>query len=294
MIWKRLLLTLDMIRFEHSIFALPFALTAALLAFRVGADGWHGAGWKLAWIVVAMVCARSAAMAFNRLVDASIDSRNPRTKTRHLPSGALGTGFAWAFTVATSVVFLFAAAQLNRFCLRLAPLALAIVFFYSFTKRFTTFSHLVLGFSLGIAPAAAWIAVRGTLDPRILWLTAAVTFWTAGFDVIYSCQDYDFDVEEGLWSVPRLLGIAWALRVARLLHVMMLGSLLALLVSLGLGLLAMAGVAAVAVLLAYEHSLVKASDLSRLNAAFFTMNGWVSMVFFVFWAADIFLIKPGA
>ncbi len=193
----------------------------------------------------------------------------------------------------TSVLFFVAAGALNRLCLRLAPLALAIVFFYSFTKRFTRYSHLVLGFSLGIAPAAAWIAVRGSLDPRILWLTAAVTFWTAGFDVIYACQDYAFDCAEGLLSIPRSLGIAGALRVAQLLHVLMVVSLAALVMSLQLGPLAMAGVAAVVALLVYEHSLVKPDDLSRVNAAFFTLNGWVSVLFFIFWAADIFLHKPG-
>jgi 4-hydroxybenzoate polyprenyltransferase len=194
---------------------------------------------------------------------------------------------------ASSVLFFVAAGALNRLCLRLAPLALAIVFFYSFTKRFTRYSHLVLGFSLGIAPAAAWIAVRGSLDPRILWLTAAVTFWTAGFDVIYACQDYAFDCAEGLLSIPRSLGIAGALRVAQLLHVLMVVSLAALVMSLQLGPLAMAGVAAVVALLVYEHSLVKPDDLSRVNAAFFTLNGWVSVLFFIFWAADIFLRKPG-
>jgi 4-hydroxybenzoate polyprenyltransferase len=232
-------------------------------------------------------------MAFNRIVDARIDARNPRTRMRHLPAGLISRGFAWAFVTASSVLFFVAAGALNRLCLRLAPLALAIVFFYSFTKRFTRYSHLVLGFSLGIAPAAAWIAVRGSLDPRILWLTAAVTFWTAGFDVIYACQDYAFDCAEGLLSIPRSLGIAGALRVAQLLHVLMVVSLAALVMSLQLGPLAMAGVAAVVALLVYEHSLVKPDDLSRVNAAFFTLNGWVSVLFFIFWAADIFLRKPG-
>ena len=284
-----------MIKFEHSVFALPFALTGALLAFREGGEtaapveAWR----KILWIVVAMVAARSAAMAFNRLVDAQIDARNPRTRARHLPTGLLSRGFAWVFVAAASVIFIAAAGALNRLCLRLAPLALAIVFFYSFTKRFTSFSHLVLGFCLGIAPAAAWIAVRGSLDPRILWLTAAVTFWTAGFDVIYSCQDYDFDCAEGLASVPRMIGIAGALLVARALHVLMVISLAALVRTLHLGPLAVAGVAAIAVLLVYEHSLVKADDLSRVNAAFFTMNGYVSVLFLLFWAADIFLLKPG-
>jgi 4-hydroxybenzoate polyprenyltransferase len=196
--------------------------------------------------------------------------------------------------VAASALFFVAAAALNPLCLKLAPVALGIVFCYSFTKRFTSFSHLVLGFSLGIAPAAAWIAVRGSLDPRILWLTGAVTFWTAGFDVIYSCQDFDFDRSEGLFSVPRALGIAGALRAAQGLHILMIFCLLALVYSLHLGALALAGVAAIVALLIYEHSLVKADDLSRVNAAFFTMNGYVSMLFLIFWAADIFLFKPGA
>ena len=292
MIWKRLRLTLEMIKFEHSVFALPFALTGALLAWREG--GWAGAGvpYRLFWIVVAMVAARSAAMAFNRLIDADIDGRNPRTKMRHLPAGLLGQGFAWAFVAAATGLFMLAAGELNRLCLRLAPVALVVIFFYSFTKLFTSFSHLVLGFSLGIAPAAAWIAVAGSLDPRILWLTAAVTFWTAGFDVIYACQDYEFDCAEALCSIPRRLGVAGALRVARGLHVAMVASLLALVFALHLGPLALAGVVAVAALLAYEHSLVKPHDLSRVNAAFFTMNGWVSVLFFLFWAADVLLPGP--
>ena len=294
MFWKRLRLTLDMIKFEHSVFALPFALTGAMLAVREGGRGFHGVAWKSLWIVVAMVGARSAAMAFNRLVDADVDARNPRTKTRHLPAGLLTTGFTWVFVAASSALFFLAAGELNRLCLELAPVALGIVFFYSFTKRFTSFSHLVLGFSLGIAPAAAWIAMRGSLDLRILWLTAAVTFWTAGFDVIYSCQDYEFDVDEMLWSVPRRLGIAGALRVAQGLHALMVFCLLALVRGLRLGPLALAGVAAIAALLIYEHSLVKPNDLSRVNAAFFTMNGYVSVLFFIFWAADILLLQPGA
>jgi len=292
MIWKRLRLTLEMIKFEHSVFALPFALTGALLGWRESAVRVGLAG-KLLWIVVAMVGARSAAMAFNRLVDADIDGRNPRTKGRHLPAGLVSRAFGWGFVAASAAVFFLAAGELNRLCLRLAPVALIIVFFYSFTKRFTSFSHLVLGFSLGIAPAAAWIAVTGTLDPRILWLTAAVTLWTGGFDVIYACQDYEFDGEEALCSIPRRIGIAASLRVAQSLHVAMLACLLALAFSLHLGALALAGVAAVAALLIYEHSLVKPNDLSRVNAAFFTMNGWVSVLFFLFWAADILLFRPG-
>ena len=293
MLWKRLRLTLEMIKFEHSVFALPFALTGALLAFRDSGAGGGEIARKLFWIVMAMVCARSAAMAFNRLVDFEIDARNPRTSMRHLPTGLLSRGFAWGFVAASSVIFFLAAGQLNRLCLRLAPVALGTVFFYSFTKRFTSFSHLVLGFCLGIAPAAAWTAVRGSLDPRILWLTAAVTFWTAGFDVIYACQDYEFDGAELLCSIPRTVGIPAALRIAQALHLAMLACLLALAYSLNLGVLALAGVAAVAALLIYEHSLVKPNDLSRVNAAFFTMNGWVSVLFFLFWAADILLHRPG-
>src|SRR5436190_6494613 len=224
---KRLRLTLEMIKFEHSVFALPFALTGALLAFRESGFAMAGAWRTLFWIVVAMVGARSAAMAFNRLIDAEMDGRNPRTKMRHIPAGLLSRGFARGFTLASSALFVFAAWELNTLCFRLAPAALAVVFFYSFTKRFTTFSHIVLGFALGIAPAAAWIAVRGSLDPRILWLTAAVTFWTAGFDVIYACQDYEFDVEAGLFSLPRRLGMAGALHVARAFHILMLLLLIA-------------------------------------------------------------------
>jgi len=289
MFLKHLRLTLEMIRFEHSVFALPFALTGALLAFRES-GGLVAGGWRtLFWIVIAMVGARSAAMAFNRLVDSEIDGRNPRTKSRHLPAGLLSRGFCSGFTIVSSLLFLFASWELNSLCFRLAPLALLIVLAYSYTKRFTHFSHVVLGFALGIAPAAAWIAVRGSLDPRILWLTAAVTFWTAGFDIIYSCQDYEFDSESELFSIPKALGIGPALYVARGLHVLMIFSLVMLVWQLQLGPLSLAGVAAVCAMLIYEHTLVRAGDLSRVNAAFFTMNGWISVLFFVFQAADIFL-----
>jgi 4-hydroxybenzoate polyprenyltransferase len=287
MFWTRIRLTLEMIKFEHSIFALPFALTGALLAVRDGGLSGDLLWRKIAWIV-AMVCARSAAMAFNRLIDADIDARNPRTKLRHIPAGLLSTSFSWGFVAVSSLIFIFAARELNTLCFRLAPVALGIIFAYSFTKRFTSFSHLVLGFALGIAPAAAWIAIRGSLDVRILWLTAAVTFWTAGFDIIYSCQDFEFDTDAGLFSLPRRLGVAGALRVSRFLHAIMLACLLALVYTLQLGALSLAGIAVVAALLIYEHSLVKPDDLSRVNAAFFTMNGYVSVLFFLFWAADIF------
>jgi len=287
--FQRCRLTLEMIKFEHSVFALPFALTGALLAWRDDGFSREGLSPKLGWIVVAMVAARSVAMAFNRVLDADIDGRNPRTRMRHLPAGLLTRRFAWGFIAVWGFVFLFAARELNPLCLKLAPVALAVVMVYSFTKRFTAFSHLVLGFSLGMAPAAAWIAMRGALDARILWLTAAVTLWTAGFDIIYACQDYAFDVQTGLHSVPRQFGIAGALWISRALHVGMVACLLALVHAFALGAAALAGVAAVAALLAWEHRLVRANDLSRIDAAFFTMNGYVSVIFFVFWATDIFL-----
>ncbi|HYL36590.1 MAG TPA: UbiA-like polyprenyltransferase [Bryobacteraceae bacterium] len=288
--WKRLRLTLEMIKFEHSVFALPFALTGALLAFREAHSAQREFGGKLLWIVVAMVAARSAAMTFNRILDRDIDARNPRTRLRHLPAGILTPRFAWGFVGVSILAFLWAARALNPLCFKLAPAAMAVVLFYSFSKRFTTFSHLILGLSLGIAPAAAWIAVTGSLDLRILWLTAAVTFWTAGFDVIYACQDYEFDRREGLFSLPRRFGIAGALWIARVFHLAMIGCLLALAASFALGWLALAGIGAIVLLLLYEHSLVKADDLSRVDAAFFTVNGYVSVLFFLFWAADIWFL----
>ena len=275
-----------MIKWEHSIFALPFALCGAMLA-----AGGLPATRPLAWIVVAMVSARSAAMAFNRLADASIDAANPRTAVRALPTGALTPSFVTSFVLVSCGIFVLAASQLNRLTLALSPLALAILLLYSYAKRFTRWSHLLLGFALGIAPAAAWIAIRGSLDPRILLLTAAVTFWVGGFDVIYACQDFEFDRGHGLHSLPRHLGIRSALMIARLFHLMMLGLLVVLVLAFGLGKLAIAGVIAVAVLLAYEHALVRHDDLSKLNAAFFTMNGVISVVFFLFVAADLLLRK---
>ncbi|HWR52038.1 MAG TPA: UbiA-like polyprenyltransferase [Bryobacteraceae bacterium] len=287
----RIRLTLEMIKFEHSVFALPFAGTAAMLAVRESGYAVPGLLWKVLWIVVAMVAARSAAMAFNRLLDAGVDARNPRTKMRHIPAGVLTTAFTWCFTAVCSLVFIVAARMLNPLCFALAPVALAVLFFYSFTKRFTSWSHVVLGFALGIAPAAAWIAIRGSLDPRILWLTAAVTLWTAGFDIIYSCQDYEFDSTEGLFSVPKRFGIAGGLAIARVFHVGMLACLAALVLAFQAGWMAWGAIAVVALLLAYEHSMVKADDLSRVDAAFFTVNGYVSVLFFVFWAVDILLFR---
>lgn len=273
-----------MIKWEHSVFVLPFALCGAMLAAR----GWPSAH-VLIWIIVAMVAARSAAMAFNRVADARIDAANPRTKMRAIPAGLLTPAFVWTFVIVACAVFLFAARELNHLAFLLSPLALAIVLFYSYTKRFTRWSHLFLGFAMGIAPTAAWIAVKGTLDPRILLLTGAVTFWGGGFDVLYACQDFDFDRDTGLHSVPRYFGIANSLWISRFFHVLMLAFLIAMIVTFGLGKLAMVGVALVACLLIYEQSLVSAKDLSKLNAAFFTMNGVISIVFFFFIAGDLLL-----
>ena len=273
-----------MIKWEHSIFALPFALCGAMLAAS-GIPTAH----QLIWIIVAMVAARSAAMSFNRLADASIDAENPRTRTRALPAGVLTKNFVRNFVVIASAIFVLAAWQLNRLAFLLSPVALAILLLYSYTKRWTRWSHLVLGFALGIAPAAAWIAIRGSLDARILLLTAAVTFWVAGFDVLYACQDYDFDQQAGLHSLPRYCGIGNALWIARLFHFSMLFLLAALVWVFNLGVLAFIGVAAVLALLAYEHSLVSKDDLSKLNAAFFTMNGVISVIFFVFIALDLLI-----
>ncbi|SPF37880.1 putative 4-hydroxybenzoate polyprenyltransferase [Candidatus Sulfotelmatobacter kueseliae] len=278
--------TLEMIKWEHSVFALPFALCGAMLAAR-GLPTAH----QLIWIVVAMVAARSAAMAFNRLVDASIDAANPRTSARALPAGHLSPAFVATFVVGSSGVFVLAAAQLNRLALWLSPGALAVLLLYSYTKRFTRWSHLVLGFALGMAPAAAWIAVRGSLDARILLLTAAVTFWVGGFDVLYACQDFDFDRQTGLHSIPRHLGIPAALWIARSFHLVMVGLLVALLIVFAMGKLAACGILVVILLLLYEHSLVKPNDLSKLNAAFFTMNGVISVLFFFFVAGDLLLRK---
>lgn len=289
--FRQIRVVLEMIKFEHSVFALPFALTGALLAVRGSGLGWHELGPKFAWIIVAMVAGRSAAMAFNRLADAEIDARNPRTSMRAIPVGAVSKPFTWGFVVFWSLVLCFAAYQLNPLCFRLAPLALAIVFGYSYTKRFTALSHLALGLALGIAPAAAWIAIRGSLDWPILLLTAAVMFWTAGFDIIYSCQDFEFDREQRLHSIPRALGIRKALLVSRLLHALMVALLVWLAHLFGLGSLSLAGIAVVAALLVYEHSLVKPYDLSRINAAFFTVNGLVSVLFFMFWAADVVWLR---
>ena len=283
----RIRTVLEMIKFEHSVFALPFALTGALLAARATHQpprGWPSVR-QIFWIIVAMVAARSAAMTMNRIADLRYDRENSRTKQRALATGALTLQFAWFFTLAAITAFLLAAWQLNSLALKLAPLAIAILFFYSFTKRFTNWSHLFLGFALGISPAAAWIAITGGLDWRMLILCAAVTLWVGGFDVLYACQDVDYDQHAGLFSVPKKFGIANALVIARGMHIGVIALLAWLAFSLGLPWPAWAGIAVVASLLAYEHSLVKADDLSKLDAAFFTVNGYISMLFLLFWGA---------
>ncbi len=271
-----------MIKWEHSIFALPFALTGAVLA----AGGWPPLR-VLGWIVVCMVGARSAAMAFNRLVDAEIDAVNPRTAARALPAGQVSRGFVVTFTAVSCALFLLGAAMLNRLTLELAPLALAVVFAYSYMKRMTRWSHLVLGLALGIAPAAAWIAVRGSLSAHAALLTAIVLLWVGGFDVLYACQDFEHDRRVGLHSVPQAFGLRGAFWIARAMHLGMAVLLFVMLHAFGLGIVALFGVVLCVALLAYEHAIVSPGDLRRMNAAFFTLNGVISVVFFIFIAADV-------
>ncbi len=277
-----------MIRFSHSIFALPFALTAVVLA--AGRDvPWPALGW----IVLAMVAARSAAMGFNRLVDQQYDARNPRTDQRELPRGVLGRAEVWAFVAVSAVALVLAAGMLNPLCLALSPVALLIVFGYSYTKRFTDLSHLVLGLALSIAPVGAWLALRGRFEPPPLALGLAVLTWVAGFDVIYACQDVAFDRGAGLRSLPARLGVAGALRVSAALHALSVAFLAWLFLLAPLHPVYLAGVAGVAALLVYEHSLVKPGDLSRVGAAFFTVNGWVSVGYFAVTALARVLAREG-
>jgi 4-hydroxybenzoate polyprenyltransferase len=285
---SRIRTVLEMIKFEHSVFALPFALTGALLAARATAHSWPALR-QILWIIVAMIGARSAAMTVNRIADLRYDRENPRTASRALATGALSVSFAWGFTIVAAGLLVIAAWQLNPLALKLSPAALAILFFYSYTKRFTSWSHLVLGFCLGISPAAAWIAITGTLDWRMLILCAAVTLWVGGFDVLYGCQDVEFDRRAGLHSIPKRFGIARALLMARGMHVVMVMLLAWLAASFALPWPAWAGIAVVAALLAYEHSLVKPDDLSRMNAAFFAVNGYISLLFLLFWGAAVWV-----
>ena len=276
--------TLEMIKWEHSIFALPFALTAVLLASH-GVPAWR----TLGWILVAMITARSCAMAFNRWADADLDAANPRTSNRAIPAGMLSREFVLGFTVLMGIAFLVAAAELNRLTLYLSPFVLLVLLGYSYMKRLTRWSHLVLGLALGLAPSAAWIAVRGSLDPRILVLTTAVMLWVGGFDVLYACQDFEHDRQVGLHSIPQSLGVSGAFRAARLMHLVMLGLLIAFGYLFHFGVPGWLGVAAAGLLLAYEHAIVSPGDMRRLNAAFFTMNGVIATIFLIFVAADVWL-----
>lgn len=274
-----------MIKFEHTVFALPFAFLGALLAAR----GLPSVG-QICWIVTAMVGARSAAMTFNRLADLHYDQLNPRTRERALPRGRLTVRFAVIFTIVTSGLFIFSAWQLNRLCFFLSFPTLAILFLYSFTKRFTSWSHLFLGFAIGLAPLAAWLAVRGTFEWVPILLSAAVMFWIAGFDVIYALQDMDFDRRANLFSLPSRFGIATALRASSLFHAITVTLLLATAVLTEAGPIAFAGIAAVAAILLWEHHIVKPNDMSRVNVAFFNLNGYVSILLFLTFATDL-LVK---
>ncbi len=287
---ERLRVTLEMIKIEHTVFALPFALLGATLA-SLEIPPQPVSFWleKLFWIVVAMVGARSAAMTFNRIVDRRFDAANPRTANRALPAGLLDLRFAWIFTIVSSAIFLLAAWRLNRLTLMLAPVALASVFLYSYTKRFTALSHLVLGWCLSIAPTGAWLAITGEMGTPPLLLSLAVMLWTAGFDIIYACQDYEFDREAGLHSIPGWLGIPLALMVARVLHALMFLTLVVLFFAVPLEYGAAVGILVAGMLLSRQHNLVSPDDLSRLNAAFFTMNAYISIILFVSIALDVLI-----
>ena len=272
-----------MIKFSHSIFALPFAFSGAVLASLVA----EITPAQVFWIVVAMVGARSAAMGFNRLVDRAIDAENPRTAVRELPRGVISPGAVRLFVVVSSVVLIFAAYRLNPLCFALSPVALAIVFFYSYTKRFTWATQLFLGLSLAVAPIGAWIAITGNLGPEILLLGGAVLTWVAGFDVIYACQDIAFDRGYGIYSIPQRFGVRTSLWIARALHVVSFGLMLAVGVHFLLGNVYWVGMGVVGGLIVYEHGLVKPEDLSKLGVAFMNMNAAISMVYFVFTLGDV-------
>lgn len=277
--------TLEMIKFEHTLFALPFAFLGAVMAAE-GLPSWQ----QILWITLAMVGARSAAMTFNRIVDRDIDARNPRTANRELPSGKLSVRFAWIFLFVSVALFLFAAYSLNWLTFALSPIALASVLGYSYAKRFTSFSHLLLGWALAISPTGAWIAVRGAIDSEVpLLISLFVLMWTSGFDIMYACQDYEFDKKAGLRSIPARFGIERSLWMARLFHFQAWFVLLILYIVSGLGIVALIGVGLVALLLVYQHKLVKPNDLSRMNAAFFTTNAFVSVILFITFGTAVFL-----
>lgn len=276
-----------MIKFEHTLFALPFALLGAVLAAN-GLPTWQ----QLLWITLAMFGARSAAMTFNRIVDRDIDAKNPRTANRELPSGKLSVGFAWGFLIVSVAVFLLAAWLLNWLTFALSPIALVSVLGYSYAKRFTSFAHLILGWALAISPTAAWIAVRGTVDSEVpILLSLFVLMWTSGFDVMYACQDQEYDRKAGLRSIPARFGVKNSLWMARLFHFQAFIVLLIFYAAAGLGWPSLVGVGLVGALLVYQHTLVKPNDLSKMNAAFFTTNAFVSVILFVGFGAAVFMQK---
>lgn len=284
LIWHKLKITLEMIKFEHTVFALPFALIGALLA-----SGGLPTAWQLGWIVTAMVAARSAAMAFNRLADIHYDRLNPRTRERALAKGTLTVRYAAVFTLVMSGLFVLSAWELNPLCFYLSFPALGVLFLYSYTKRFTYLSHLVLGFAIGSAPLAAWLAIRGDVVPAPVLLSAAVMFWIAGFDVIYALQDTDFDRQTKLFSLPARFGVARALQLSTLFHVMTVVLLVATAALTASGPVAYAGILVVAAILFWEHRIVKPDDLSRVNVAFFNLNGYISILLLLTFATDIFI-----
>lgn len=282
---RRIKIILEMIKFPHTVFALPFAFTGAVLAAN-GLPSWD----KILWITLAMVGARSGAMGMNRLLDAEIDAKNPRTKTRAIPAGLLTKAQVAVFSLVSFALLVFAAYKLNPLCYKLSPLAIAVVTFYSLTKRFTWACHIFLGLSLAFAPIGAWAAIRGSIDLPAVVLAFSVLTWVAGFDIFYAMQDMDFDRQAGLHSIPRYLGIKKSLWVARLLHALTIAGLLYIAMPMGLHYLYLIGIAVVSAMIIYEHMLVRGGDLSKLDAAFFNMNGYISVTVFIFTAAAV-LIK---
>ena len=279
---RKITVFLEMIKFSHTIFALPFALTGALLAAR-GLPS----GAQLLWICLAMVGARTAAMGLNRLIDAEIDARNPRTAGRAIPAGLIGKGVTLTFICASLALLLVAAAQLNPLCLKLSPLALFFLVLYSYCKRFTALAHVVLGICLAAAPIGAWIAIRGSIDLPALILGGIVLFWVAGFDILYALQDLEFDRNAGLHSIPVALGVNGSLWAARLFHLVMLVLLAGLYMVMQLGGFFMAGIVVVVAMLSYEHWLLRKGDLRKLDAAFFNMNGYISVAILIFTALEV-------
>ncbi len=281
----KIVVFMEMIKFSHTIFALPFALSGALLA----ANGLPSAQ-QLFWIVLAMAGARTTAMGLNRLIDAEIDARNPRTAGRAIPAGLISKGTTLGFILASLALLLVAAGRLNPLCLKLSPLAVGFLVLYSYCKRFTSLAHVVLGICLAAAPIGAWIAIRGSVDAPALILGAAVLFWVAGFDILYALQDLEFDRKAGLHSIPVSLGVEGSLWMARLFHLVMVALLLGLFITMQLGGFFMAGIVVSAGMLLYEHWLLRNGDLAKLDAAFFNMNGYISIAILVFTAADV-LVK---